>query len=428
MLLPLFLLSILASVSAIPYFLLPDLPIDQKIPAIKELDDPEFWKATERDASLTTLELVSKFGYNGELHEVVTSDGYIIEMHRITGRINSTDSKVEKPVAFVMHGLLCSSACWVVPGPEKGLPFILADAGYDVWLGNTRGNVYSRKHKLPAIREDVYWDFSFHEIGTRDLPAMIDHVVKTTGREKIFYLGHSQGTAAFFVMAAEEPQYQDKIQAMFALAPVAYCGRMNNPILHFLAFFSGTLNSLLELIGVHEFAPSGEIMKTFQKLACAEDAITQPLCANVLFLIAGFNKDQFNTTLLPLILEHTPAGASTKQLMHFAQLIKTGHLITPGKFRQYDYSFFGNLIKYGTIQPPKYDLGRIKVPVSLHYGTNDWLVNVNDVEELYKNLGNPFGKFRVPHEQWNHLDFMWAKDVKELLYDKIISLMTHFQQ
>lgn len=51
-----------------------------------------------------------------------------------------------------------------------------------------------------------------------------------------------------------------------------------------------------------------------------------------------------------------------------------------------------------------------------------------DVEELYKNLGNPFGKFRVPHEQWNHLDFMWAKDVKELLYDKIISLMTHFQQ
>jgi len=63
---------------------------------------------------------VSKYGYNGELHEVVTDDGYILELHRITGRTN-VNSQVQKPVALVMHGLMCSSACWVVTGPEKGL-------------------------------------------------------------------------------------------------------------------------------------------------------------------------------------------------------------------------------------------------------------------------------------------------------------------
>lgn len=71
---------------------------------------------------------------------------------------------------------------------------------------------------------------------------MIDYVIKATGREKIIYLGHSQGTTTFFVMASEKPEYQDKIQAMFALAPVAYCGRMDNPILKVLAGLSGPIN------------------------------------------------------------------------------------------------------------------------------------------------------------------------------------------
>ncbi|XP_011865872.1 PREDICTED: lipase 3-like [Vollenhovia emeryi] len=421
------LLLIMASASAMPYSAMDILPID-KIPAIKELEDPQRLEAAQAEyMSLTTLDLVKKFGYNGELHEVLTSDGYILELHRITGRTNVENSQVQKPVVIVMHGLLCSSAAWVLSGPEKGLGFILADEGYDVWLGNVRGNVYSRRHLAPDILPEVYWDFSWHEMGMYDLPAIIDYVVKTTGREKVFYLAHSQGTTAFFVMASERPEYQDKIQAMFALAPVAYCGRMDNPILQFIARFTGTLHRLMKLLGMYEFMPDNEAIKIFQRIACEEDAWTQPLCANVLFLIAGYNPDQFNATLLPLILEHTPAGSSTKQLMHYAQLINTGYLVTPGKFRQYDYSLITNLLKYNSISPPKYNLGRIKVPISLHYSTNDWLVNVNDVDELYKELDNPLGKFRVPHEKFNHLDFMWAKDVKELLYDKVLSLMTNFR-
>ncbi|XP_071642183.1 uncharacterized protein [Temnothorax longispinosus] len=428
---PILLLLILASASAMPYSSmdqLPDVPSIDKIPMIKEFEDPEFLIATQADTSLSILQLVSKFGYHGELHEVLTSDGYILEMHRITGRTNYfNNSQVQKPVAFVMHGLLCSSACWVVPGPQKSLALILADAGYDVWLGNTRGNVYGRKHLLPDIRRELFWDFSWHEIGVYDLPAMIDYILKITGRQKIFYLGHSQGTTSFFVMSSERPEYQDKIQAMFALAPVAYCARMDNPIMQFIARFSGPLEELMKLIGMYDFEPTSEALKIFARIVCAEDAITQPLCSNILFLFGGFNKDQLNTTLLPLILEHVPAGSSTKQFMHYAQLVKTGFLITRGKFRQYDYSWAGNLMRYGTFSPPEYNLGKIKVPVSLHYSTNDWLANVKDVDELYKDLGNPIGKFRVPLEKFSHLDFMWAKDAKDLLFDKILSLMTNFQ-
>lgn len=64
---------------------------------------------------------------------------------------------------------------------------------------------------------------------------MIDHVLMITKREKIFYIGHSQGTTSFFVMASEHPEYNDKINAMFALAPVAYCSRMFSPVFQALS-------------------------------------------------------------------------------------------------------------------------------------------------------------------------------------------------
>ena len=39
--------------------------------------------------------------------------------------------------------------------------YMLADRGYDVWMGNARGNTYSRQHVNISTADDQYWNFTY---------------------------------------------------------------------------------------------------------------------------------------------------------------------------------------------------------------------------------------------------------------------------
>ncbi|XP_017772755.1 PREDICTED: lipase 3-like [Nicrophorus vespilloides] len=373
--------------------------------------------ADPEDAHLLVPDLIEKYGYTVEVHNIITSDGYNLTLHRIPHGIDQTYSE-GRPIAYVQHGLLCSSADWVVPGPEKGLAYILADAGYDVWMGNARGNRYSRKHNTLDPDDDAkeFWDFSWHEIAVIDVPEMIDFVLNKTGQSKLFHIGHSQGTTTFYIMCSERPEYNDKIIAHFSLAPIAYMKHMTSPLLKLISVAEGGIEFLLGLIGMHEFMPTDGFLHNISKPWC-DESVLQPVCTNTLFVLCGFNKNQMNNTLLPIILGHTPAGAATKQLLHYAQEIKSGF------FRQYDHGLIGNQKKYGSIFPPNYKLKKVVAPVYLFYSRNDWLSAEVDVNRLYTELGNSQAKMLVADPKWNHLDYMWGIDAPHLVYNKVISLM-----
>ncbi|CAD1468417.1 unnamed protein product, partial [Heterotrigona itama] len=82
--------------------------------------------------------------------------------------------------------------------------------------------------------------------------------------------------------------------------------------------------------------------------------------------------------------------------------------------------------KYGRKNPPDYDLGNVKLPVYLYYGTNDIVVDVQDIQQLYEILPNA-EKFLMPCDTFAHVDFVWGKHVNTLLYNKILNLMERYR-
>lgn len=240
----------------------------------------------ERDARLRAPELLRAYGYPAEEHFVTTEDGYILGMHRVPNP--------GRPAVLVMHGMLSSSADFILMGPGIALAYFLHDEGYDVWLGNCRGNRYSTAHRTLDPNSQAFWMFSWDEIGRFDLPAMIDYVIDQTGQPRIQYIGHSQGTTSFWVMCSQRPDYNSKILAMHALAGAAWMHNTISPFTRWLALNLRSTEAALEALGDWYFAPTDEVQIQGGFDDCADGAPNQLMCANIIFLIAGYNLAEMN--------------------------------------------------------------------------------------------------------------------------------------
>ena len=173
------------------------------------------------DFFLTISELVEKAGFHFEEHDVQTKDGYILGMMRVMN--DDVKAGAKRPAVFMQHGILSSADTFTSHYPSVAPAFRMARAGYDVYLGNNRGNQYSNRHiKLDPVRDSrKFHNYSFTEYGKYDLPAQIDAALKLSGQEKVTYVGHSQGTTQmFYALTQDEPKIMSKVNLFVALAPI----------------------------------------------------------------------------------------------------------------------------------------------------------------------------------------------------------------
>lgn len=88
---------------------------------------------------------------------------------------------------------------WVQNSPKLAPAFVFADAGYDVWLGNNRGNLYGQNHTTLDPKSKEFWDFDFEDMGLKDVPASADYILEETKDSNptdkfAAYIGFSEGT------------------------------------------------------------------------------------------------------------------------------------------------------------------------------------------------------------------------------------------
>lgn len=364
------------------------------------------------EENLNVTELIKYNGYPAEQYNVITEDGYIINIQRIPHGRQKSYSADPKPVILVQHGLLSSSSDWVSNLPNESFGFILADKGFDVWLGNVRGNTYGLHHVNLSVDSDAFWDFSWDEMAKYELPAMVNFILKKTGQSSLYYAGHSQGSLMAFAEFSRNQPLAKKIKAVFALGPVAYLGNMESP-LKYLADYLPELEDFFKIFGVRDFLPSNEVLHWMATHVCGPHEL-RVFCSSVVFLICGFDVPQLNMTRLPVYIAHTPAGTSVKNMAHFAQMYKSK------KFQMFDYgSPEKNKEHYGNTTVPQYNASAVRVPVALYWGGNDWLADPDDVKMLMQKLPNKWYDKYI--EAWEHLDFLWGLDAGPLVYDDIVN-------
>ncbi|XP_017887380.2 lipase 3-like [Ceratina calcarata] len=248
---------------------------------------------------------------------------------------------------------------------------------------------------------------------------MINYIVQTKQSLLRAYIGYSMGTTAFFVLSSERPQVTRMVQSAYLLAPIAYLQYQKSPVLQHLSLAKDPLKTTFDILSHGEFLQDDVVLRKFMKYICSFNILEEKICSNVFFSIVGFDNKEFDYKLMPKLVNYLPAGGSIKQIVHYAQSIQYGY------FRQYDYGRYKNLKIYNSIEPPKYNISRIITPIAMFWGENDWLSTPKDVTRFVKKLPHKPIFYTVPYKKFNHLDFLVAKDVRELVFDKLIDILTN---
>nr|XP_004653259.1 lysosomal acid lipase/cholesteryl ester hydrolase [Jaculus jaculus]XP_044989127.1 lysosomal acid lipase/cholesteryl ester hydrolase [Jaculus jaculus]XP_044989128.1 lysosomal acid lipase/cholesteryl ester hydrolase [Jaculus jaculus]XP_044989129.1 lysosomal acid lipase/cholesteryl ester hydrolase [Jaculus jaculus]XP_044989130.1 lysosomal acid lipase/cholesteryl ester hydrolase [Jaculus jaculus] len=365
---------------------------------------------------MNVSELIIYWGYPFEEHLVETKDGYIVSLHRIPHGKKNHSEPGPRPAVILQHGFLADATNWITNPDNSSLGFILADAGFDVWMGNSRGNIWSKRHKTLSVSDEEFWAFSFHEMAKYDLPAMVNYVLKKSGQEQLYYVAHSQGCTIGFITFSQIPEVAKKIKLFLALAPVTL-----------LEFSSGLVSKISkfpevfyeDLFGRKELLGPNEILKWLSIHMCPHN-ILKELCGNFFFVLCGFNERNLNMSRVDVYASHGLAGTSVQDMIHWTQISRSQ------KFQAFDWgSSAKNFLHYNQSYPPKYNVKDMLVPTALWSGDHDQLADVNDIKILMTQITNLVYHKRLP--EWEHLDFLWGLDAPWRVYNEMISLMRKYQ-
>ncbi|GAO13502.1 hypothetical protein UVI_02016210 [Ustilaginoidea virens] len=305
-----------------------------------------------------------------------------------------------------------NSEVWVCLTDEKRcLPFELLERGFDVWLGNNRGNKYSKKSIHSSPTSVKFWDFSMDEFAFHDIPDTISYILETTGQKSLSYIGFSQGTAQAFATLAIHPPLNRKVNVFIALAPAMAPAGLSNGIVDSLVKASPSV--LYLMFGRRSILSSATMWETL---------LYPPLFCHLIDRSLGFLFDwrtrNMSTSQKLAAYPHLYSLTSTKSVVHWFQVIRNKC------FQMYDDDVpqpmnLASSRKFSKVA--KYPTRNIRTPIVLVYGGSDSLV---DIKAMLRELPPRTVATEIPH--YEHLDFLWARDVDSQVFQHVFDALDSF--
>lgn len=375
----------------------------------------DVWTAIANAGDFT--ELCEHYGYYCEEHIVQTGDGYLLGLHRLGWKRGEEDERVnagpgknglKKKVVYLHHGLMMNSEVWVcLTERERCLPFELVERGYDVWLGNNRGNKYSKKNIHMAPTDTKFWNFSMDQFAFHDIPDSIGYILETTHQPSLSYIGFSQGTAQAFATLSIHPTLNEKVDVFIALAPAMSPKGVASGIVD--SFVKASPNILYLAFGRKAILASATMWQSI-----LYPPIFVRLIDTSLRFLFGWTGVNISPAQKLACYPHLYSYTSTKSVVHWFQIIRNG------VFQMYDDEapspITSNRSKYYKVA--KFPTRNIKTPIVLVWGGSDSLVDIN---VMLKELPSHTIAKEIPH--YEHLDFLWAQSVDKLVFPHVFEAL-----
>ncbi|GMR60071.1 hypothetical protein PMAYCL1PPCAC_30266, partial [Pristionchus mayeri] len=383
-----------------------------------------FSSSLDPEVEMNAEQIITYWKYPFEEHTTQTEDGYVLTLFRIKhGRHRNCSLG---PPFILAHGLGASAEHWLMNPPSSNPAFLLADAGFDVWLINFRGAKNSKKHVKFKPDSSAFWNFCWDEMAEFDLPATIDTVRRVNGAARVYYAGHSQGTTVLFGKLAMDPSFGSKIARFFALAPITTARSTGGPMIA-LHFLHPILQRSNEAFGGMEFVlPTQYLAGILARWVCPY-ARLGAACKTFISMQGGSSRQGvFNQTRSPVYFSHYPGSSSLRNFAHWGQMIWRDNT------RKYDYgSAEKNQIYYGQSSPPLYNFSSIRnVSIHIFYSSSDVVASVLDVEMemIGKQLRKDVVKEAVNVPGYSHNDFIAGMTIKTDIIDRIVNVIRFISQ
>ncbi|CAH0555554.1 unnamed protein product [Brassicogethes aeneus] len=166
-------------------------------------------------------EHAAKHNISYKIHCITTKDGYHLSLFHVYD--NTANDVASRQPVLIQHGLGANALEFTIEINDMiSMAYYLVKNGFNVWVGNARGSLFSQSHNYLRISDRKFWNFSFHEMGVIDVPSMLESIYeKTSKQNKIIYIGHSMGTNLLGVYASSLKDHAKKfLKRAVLISPV----------------------------------------------------------------------------------------------------------------------------------------------------------------------------------------------------------------